>query len=154
MKKARNLFRPSLSMRNAGGCEKKMPAYGRFWRNTISLSHSSNLRTGLESNVPKSCHQRRGKNERRRESRYFEAFSAGEKMSMRDGGRVRMAGSGYSPASEKDWKAINRSRPEDRKKVDQKTRKFYPLTDTVIENHLLGTETIGVYSSHQPPHRR
>jgi hypothetical protein len=53
--------------------------------------------------------------------------------------------SGYSPASEKDWKAINRSMPEDRKKVDQKTRKFYPLTDTVIENHLLGTETIGVY---------
>jgi hypothetical protein len=53
--------------------------------------------------------------------------------------------SGYSAASEKDWKAINRSRPEDRKKVDQKTRKFYPLTDTVIENHLLGTETIGVY---------
>src|SRR5580700_808957 len=52
---------------------------------------------------------------------------------------------GYSPASEKDWKAINRSRPEDRKKVDQKTRKFYPLTDTVIENHLLGTGTIGVY---------
>jgi len=53
--------------------------------------------------------------------------------------------SGYSPASEKDWKAINRSMPEDRKKVDQKTRKFYPLTDTVIENHLLGTGTIGVY---------
>ncbi len=53
--------------------------------------------------------------------------------------------SGYSPASEKDWKAINRSRPEDRKKVDQKTRKFHPLTDTVVENHLLGTETIGVY---------
>ena len=49
------------------------------------------------------------------------------------------------PAAEKDWKAINRSRPEDRKKVDQKTRKFFPLTDTVIENHLLGKETIGVY---------
>src|SRR5580700_3760878 len=92
MKKALNLFRPSLSMRNAGGCEKKMPAYGRFWRNTTSRSHSSNLRTGLESKVPKPCHRRRGKNERRRESRYFEAFSAGEKMSMRDGGRVRMAG--------------------------------------------------------------
>ena len=53
--------------------------------------------------------------------------------------------SGYMPAAEKDWKAINRSRPEDRKKVDQKTRKFFPLTDTVIENHLLGKETIGVY---------
>lgn len=53
--------------------------------------------------------------------------------------------SGYSPASRKDWKAINRSRPEDRKKVDLKTRKYFPLTDSVIENHLLGKETIGVY---------
>jgi len=53
--------------------------------------------------------------------------------------------SGYTPAAVKDWKAINRSRPEDRKKVDQKTRKFLPITDAVIENHLLGKETIGVY---------
>ncbi len=53
--------------------------------------------------------------------------------------------SGYSPAALKDWKAINSSRPEDRKKVDQKTRKFLPLTDMVVENHLLGKETIGVY---------
>jgi hypothetical protein len=52
---------------------------------------------------------------------------------------------GYSPAALKDWKAINNSRPEDRKKVDQKTRKFLPLTDAVIENHLLGRETVGVY---------
>jgi superfamily II DNA or RNA helicase len=53
--------------------------------------------------------------------------------------------SGYSPAAIKDWKAINKSRPEDRRKVDQKTRKFLPVTDAVIENHLLGKETIGVY---------
>ena len=53
--------------------------------------------------------------------------------------------SGYSPAALKDWKAINSSRPEDRKKVDQHTRKFFPLTNLVIENHLLGKETIGVY---------
>src|SRR5438045_5285510 len=53
--------------------------------------------------------------------------------------------SGYVPAAIKDWKAINRSRPEDRKKVAQKTRKFFPLTDAVIENHLRGDETIGVY---------
>jgi len=52
---------------------------------------------------------------------------------------------GYVPAHVKDWKAINRSRPEDRKKVAQKTRKFLPMTDAVIENHLLGKETIGVY---------
>ena len=49
------------------------------------------------------------------------------------------------PADIKDWKAINKSRPEDRKKVDQKTRKFLPMTDAVIEHHLLGKETIGVY---------
>jgi len=53
--------------------------------------------------------------------------------------------SGYSPAAIKNWKAINRSRPEDRKKVDQQTRKFIPLTDAVIESHLLGNETVGVY---------
>jgi hypothetical protein len=53
--------------------------------------------------------------------------------------------SGYSPAAVKDWKAINRSRPEDRKKVDQQTRKFIPLTDGAIESHLLGKETVGVY---------
>jgi superfamily II DNA or RNA helicase len=53
--------------------------------------------------------------------------------------------SGYSPAAQKDWKAINKSRPEDRKKVDRRTRKFFPVTDAVIENHLLGKETIGIY---------
>ncbi len=53
--------------------------------------------------------------------------------------------SGYTPAAQKDWDAINKSRPEDRKKVDQKTRKFFPLTEAVIENHLLGNETVGVY---------
>src|ERR1700690_1146639 len=53
--------------------------------------------------------------------------------------------SGYSPAALKDWRAINSSRPEDRKKVDRITRKFLPLSDVVIENHLLGKETIGIY---------
>jgi superfamily II DNA or RNA helicase len=53
--------------------------------------------------------------------------------------------SGYSPAAIKDWKAINKSRPEDRKKVDQKTRKFIPVSDAVIGNHLLGKETVGAY---------
>lgn len=53
--------------------------------------------------------------------------------------------SGYSPADIKDWKAINNSRPEDRKKVHQQTRKFLPVTDAVIESHLLGKETVGVY---------
>src|SRR5271165_1310587 len=53
---------------------------------------------------------------------------------------------GYMPVVVKDWKAINKSRPEDRKKVDQKTRRFLPLTDAAIEDHLLGKETIGVYA--------
>ena len=52
---------------------------------------------------------------------------------------------GYVPSAVKDWKAIREGRPEDRKKIDQKTRRFLPLTDAVIENHLLGKETVGVY---------
>ena len=54
---------------------------------------------------------------------------------------------GYSPAALKDRKAINASRPEDRKKIDQVTRKFLPLTDGVIESHLLGKETVGIYKA-------
>ncbi|MGH9342333.1 MAG: TOTE conflict system archaeo-eukaryotic primase domain-containing protein [Terriglobia bacterium] len=54
--------------------------------------------------------------------------------------------SGYSPAALKDWKAINSSRVEDRKKVERDTRKLLPFTDLVIENHLLGKETIGIYA--------
>src|SRR5581483_2665863 len=53
--------------------------------------------------------------------------------------------SGYMPAAERDWNAINRSRPEDRKKVDRQTRRFLPLTDKVIEDHLWGRHTVGVY---------
>jgi hypothetical protein len=52
-------------------------------------------------------------------------------------------GSGYSPAAVKDWKAINRGRPEERKKIDRKTRRFLPVTDAIIEDHLLGKETVG-----------
>ena len=50
------------------------------------------------------------------------------------------------PTAIQDWKAINKSCPEERKKVDQRTRKFLPLTDAVIEDHLFGKETIGVYA--------
>jgi superfamily II DNA or RNA helicase len=65
-------------------------------------------------------------------------------MCTRGAGRTRTADTGV-PADIKDWKAINTSRPEERKKVAQKTRKFLPMTDAVIEQHLLGKETIGVY---------
>lgn len=54
--------------------------------------------------------------------------------------------SGYMPAGVKDWKAIQRSRPEDRKRVERETRKFFPITDSVIEKHLRGEETVGVYA--------
>ena len=53
--------------------------------------------------------------------------------------------SGYSPAAIRDWKAINASKAEDRKKVERITRKFLPLTETVIEDHLLGKLTVGIY---------
>ena len=53
--------------------------------------------------------------------------------------------SGYSPAALMDWTAIHSSNPEDRKKVARQTRTFLPLTDAVVESHLLGRETIGVY---------
>src|SRR6202035_3009203 len=53
--------------------------------------------------------------------------------------------SGYSPAALMDWVAIHSSSPEDRKKVTRQTRTFLPLTDAVIEDHLLGKETVGVY---------
>jgi superfamily II DNA or RNA helicase len=52
---------------------------------------------------------------------------------------------GYSPSALKNWRAINQSRLEDRRKVDRETRTFLPLTDAVIEKHLLGKETVGIY---------
>ena len=61
-----------------------------------------------------------------RESRCFEACFAGEKMFTHGDGRMTDGRHGYMPAVVKDWKAINKSRPEERKKVDQKTRKFLP----------------------------
>ena len=48
--------------------------------------------------------------------------------------------SGYSPAALMDWGAIHSSNPDDRKKVARQTRTFLPLTDAVVENHLLGKE--------------
>lgn len=52
---------------------------------------------------------------------------------------------GYKPKADRDWKAYSASKPEDRKKVDRKTRKFWPLTDEVIRQHLTGDLTIGIY---------
>ncbi len=44
-----------------------------------------------------------------------------------------------------DWTAIHLSNPENREKVARQTRTFLPLSDAVVENHLFGKETIGVY---------
>ncbi len=56
--------------------------------------------------------------------------------------------SGYSPAAVKEWKAINRSRLEDRKKVDQKTRKFLPMSDAVIGRRTKPSESRSRNSKH------
>jgi hypothetical protein len=46
---------------------------------------------------------------------------------------------GYMPKADRDWKAYLRAKDEDRKKVDRLTRKFRPLTDEVVREHLAGT---------------
>jgi superfamily II DNA or RNA helicase len=53
--------------------------------------------------------------------------------------------SGYSPRTERDWRAYNAAKPEDRKRVDKETRKNLPLTDEAIHGHLTGKQTLGVY---------
>ncbi len=52
---------------------------------------------------------------------------------------------GYTPKSERDWKAYYAARPEDRKRVDRETRKYLPLTDDVLQAHLKGEITVGIY---------
>lgn len=53
--------------------------------------------------------------------------------------------SGYSPRTERDWKAYYAAKPEDRKRVDKETRKNIPLDDDAIHTHLVGKHTLGVY---------
>jgi hypothetical protein len=52
--------------------------------------------------------------------------------------------SGYSPKTERDWRAYCAAKPEDRKRVDKETRKNIPLTDEAIHGHLAGQQTLGV----------
>ena len=56
-----------------------------------------------------------------------------------------MAGTDICRRIVKDWKAINKSQSGGSEESRQKTRRFLPLTDAVIEKHLLGKETVGVY---------
>src|ERR1017187_2809216 len=53
--------------------------------------------------------------------------------------------SGYSTRTERDWKAYNAARAEDRKRVDKETRRNIPLTDEAVHAHLAGKQTLGVY---------
>jgi hypothetical protein len=53
--------------------------------------------------------------------------------------------SGYSPKTERDWKAYYAAKKEDRKRVDKETRKYIPLTGEAIHAHLAGKQTLGVY---------
>lgn len=52
---------------------------------------------------------------------------------------------GYMPRSERDWKAYNAARPEDKERVDRETRKYFPLDDQSVRAHLQGKLTIGLY---------
>ena len=52
--------------------------------------------------------------------------------------------SGYSPACENEWDPTFCGKPKE-KCIDCENRKFIPLTDEVIHNHLLGKHTIGAY---------
>lgn len=52
---------------------------------------------------------------------------------------------GYTPKSERDWKAYYAAAPQDRQRVDRETRKYLPLTDDVLRAHLKGEIVVGVY---------
>ena len=51
---------------------------------------------------------------------------------------------GYSPASIRNWRAILKTSPADRKRVDRESRRLLPLTDDPIREHLVGKQIIGV----------
>jgi hypothetical protein len=53
--------------------------------------------------------------------------------------------SGYSPKTERDWKAYYAATPENRKRVDKETRRNMPLDDEAIHAHLAGKHTLGLY---------
>jgi hypothetical protein len=56
---------------------------------------------------------------------------------------------GYAPAALKDWKAINTSRPEDRKKVELKTRKLESrkrFTIAIVTHNLQQAQRVADYT--------
>ena len=48
---------------------------------------------------------------------------------------------GYMPKADRDWKSYLSAKDEDRKKIDRLTRKYRPLTDDVVREHLVGEHT-------------
>jgi hypothetical protein len=108
---------------------RRMLACGGFWQFTAFLYRNFRQRTHLQ---PKPSSRRRRWTRTsapdRRIALFRSLFRGRENVYARrwDNADGRH---GYIPTVVKDWKAINKSRPEDRKKVDQKTRKFLPLTD-------------------------
>ncbi len=51
----------------------------------------------------------------------------------------------YRPAAKKNWLAVLASRPEEYKKVDRETRTLFALTGEVLQQHLTGKKTVGIY---------
>jgi superfamily II DNA or RNA helicase len=52
---------------------------------------------------------------------------------------------GYSPRSERDWRAYNTAPPSEKERVDRETRKYFQLDDDAVRAHLQGKLTIGIY---------
>ena len=56
---------------------------------------------------------------------------------------------GYMPKADRDWKSYLSAKDEDRKKIDRLTRKYRPLTDDVVREHLVGEHTDSLDSLHR-----
>ena len=123
-----------------------MPACGGFWRFTVYRFRNRRQRIHLQPKPFESAPPVDKEERVRKRIALFRGLFRGREDVYARRWENADGRHGYMPAVVKDWKAINKSGPEDRKKVDQKTRKFLPVTDAVIEDHLLGKETIGVYA--------
>jgi superfamily II DNA or RNA helicase len=99
----------------------------------------------LQTSAPKTAEVESGKERARQRIVFFRSLFRGREDVYAVRWQTADGRAGYSPSTLKNWKAINQSRPEERKKVDRETRTLLPLTDTVIEKHLRGQETIGIY---------
>jgi len=61
--------------------------------------------------------------------------------------------SGYMPKADRDWKSYLGAKEEDRKRVDRLTRKYRPLTDDVVREHLVLIDLIGAGRGGRTPTR-